>query len=172
MNWTKYWAEGAIFMGYKSAILVVDDVLASRRFYETVFGLAVESDHGIYNVGFLGGLALYRRELFRELSDLPCERVKGESAVLYFEYEDVSAVEARLLAFPGTELIHATREQPWGQLAFRARDPDGHFLEIGEDMAHCVRRMLAGGMSLASIAEKTGYTLEKTAALAGQSPLA
>ncbi len=157
-------------MGYKASILVVDDVPASRRFYETVFGLEVEEDHGIYNVGFSGGLALYRRELFRELSGLPCERLKGETAVVYFEDEDVSAVEARLVAFPGTELIHPAREQPWGQLAFRARDPDGHFLEIGEDMAHCVRRMLAAGMNLAAIAQKTGYTLEKTASLAGGAP--
>lgn len=155
-------------MAYKATILVVDDVLESRRFYETVFSMVVEEDHGIYNVGFSGGLALYRRELFRQISGLTAAAGKSETSVAYFEFADVPLIESRCAGFPGAEIVHPTTEQPWGQLAFRARDPDGHLLEIGEDMSVCVRRLLAGGMTVEEAARKTGYTPEKTAALAGK----
>lgn len=41
-------------MGFKAVILVVEDVLKSRKLYEEILGCKVESDFGIYNVGFEG----------------------------------------------------------------------------------------------------------------------
>lgn len=54
-------------MGFKSTILVVQDVTRSRTLYEDILGCTVEADFGIYNVGFQGGLALYREAFFSEL---------------------------------------------------------------------------------------------------------
>ena len=41
-------------MGFRSTILVVEDVLRSRELYEHVLECKVISDFGIYNVGFEG----------------------------------------------------------------------------------------------------------------------
>ena len=52
-------------MSYLSTIIVVEDVLRSRELYEGVLGLKVDSDFGIYNVGFEGGLRCTGRRSFR-----------------------------------------------------------------------------------------------------------
>ncbi len=106
-------------MGYLSTIIVVEDVLRSRELYEGVLGLKVTADFGIYNVGFEGGLALYRKALFQELAGDIEILDKPNNFVLYFEDDDLETVERELEA-RGLEFIHKIREQPWGQPAFRA----------------------------------------------------
>jgi catechol 2,3-dioxygenase-like lactoylglutathione lyase family enzyme len=145
-------------MPFKSTILVVADVLKSRKLYEKILGLRVDSDFGEFNVGFKGGLALYSQKLFSELTDSVEIKNKPNSFVVYFEFEDIATIEAKLKQ-EGLTFLHGTREQPWGQRTFRAYDYDGHLLEIAEDMDTVLKRMFAAAMSDDAIAEKTGYAL-------------
>jgi len=55
-------------MGFKSVILVVNDVYKSRTLYEGLLHCEVDGDFGEYNVGFKGGLSLYKKTLFIELT--------------------------------------------------------------------------------------------------------
>lgn len=148
-------------MSFKSVIIVVDDVGHSRKLYEGVLGLKVIEDHGVYNVGFENGLSLYQRELFRNISTVASSRRTEINSVLYFEYGDVYEIEEKLRGVAELEFIHPTVEQPWGQLVCRVYDPDGHILEIAEEMAVCVRRLKRKNLSNAEIAEKVGYPVER-----------
>lgn len=147
-------------MGYKSVILVVEDVLKSRKLYEDVLGFTVDGDFGEYNVGFVGGVALYKKAFFRQLSGGLEIGSKPNTFVLYFEYEDLEPIEKNLLDL-GLEFIHRTREQPWGQKAFRVYDFDGHILEIAEKMDVVFKRMFQENKTVEEIARITGYPLDE-----------
>ena len=149
-------------MGFVSTIIVVEDVLRSRGLYEGVLGLKVTADFGIYNVGFEGGLSLYRKALFQDLVGNIEILNKPNSFVLYFEYENIEDVERKLEA-RGFEFVHKIQEQPWGQPAFRVYDYDNHILEIAENMDNVVRRMYRSGQTIEAIAGRTGYSIDEVA---------
>lgn len=146
-------------MSFKSTIVVVEDVLKSRKLYEGVFGLVVDGDFGEYNVGFKGGLALYKKAFFKELSGGLPIGTKSNSFVLYFEYDDIDIYEKRLRDL-GLEFVHGAREQPWGQRIFRAYDWDGNMLEVAENMDNVFSRMFKADLGVEEIARITGYPLE------------
>jgi catechol 2,3-dioxygenase-like lactoylglutathione lyase family enzyme len=145
-------------MGFKSTIIVVNDVLRSRKLYESVLGMKVTSDFGEYNVGFENGLALYKKGMFLDLTGNIEIRDKSNSFVLYFEYERIEEMERRLET-EGLEFIHALREQPWGQGVFRAYDYDNHILEIAECMDAVFSRLFSNGKTVEEAARITGYPL-------------
>ena len=147
-------------MGFVSSIIVVEDVLASRKLYEGILGMKVSGDFGIYNVGFEGGLSLYRRALFEELTGRKVEAGKHHNLALYFEIDGLEAMEEKI-AQNGFEFIHRIREQPWKQRTFRCYDRDGHVLEIAERMDATIRRLFEAGNPLEEIARMTGYTVEQ-----------
>ena len=45
------------------------------------------------------------------------------------------------------ELVHAPLEHRWGQRVVRLYDPDGHIIEVGENMKAVCRRFLDSGMT-------------------------
>ncbi len=141
---------------YQGVLIAVKDITISRRFYEECLGQKVALDFGV-NVGFEGGLAIHQKDHFQEL--LGGERyaalTKSHAGELYFETDEVEAVEQRLKA-AGMEFIHPVREQPWGQRVMRLYDPDGHVVEIGETMEAVVLRFYRQGSSVESICQKTG----------------
>ncbi len=68
----------------------------------------------------------------------------GNDFEIYFEYDDVDAMNQRLIK-AGVEFVHPLREQPWRQKVLRFYDPDFHIIEIGESMEHtCFRLQLEG----------------------------
>jgi catechol 2,3-dioxygenase-like lactoylglutathione lyase family enzyme len=146
-------------MGFISTILVVEDVLASRKLYEGVLGMKVTGDFGIYNVGFEGGLSLYRRALFEELTGRKVEAGKHQNLAVYFEIDNLEEMEKKITQ-EGLEFIHHIREQPWKQRTFRCYDRDGHVLEIAERMDATLRRLFEAGNPPEEIARLTGYTVE------------
>jgi catechol 2,3-dioxygenase-like lactoylglutathione lyase family enzyme len=149
-------------MGFKSTIIVVDDVLRSRALYEHVLGMRVTSDFGEYNVGFENGLALYKKGLFLELTGNIEIRDRSNSFVLYFEFERIEEMEQRI-ADEGLTFIHRMRAQPWAQRVFRAYDYDGHILEVAECMDAVFGRLFAGGTTIEEAARITGYSVEAIA---------
>lgn len=146
-------------MGFKSTILVVNDVIKSRKLYENILHLQINSDFGEYNVGFDNGLALYKKSLFIDLVGNIEIKDKPNSFVLYFEYENIEEIEKEFIAL-GFTFLHHIREQPWGQMIFRAYDYDNHILEIAENMNNVFKRMFVSLKTNEEISKKTGYSIE------------
>lgn len=148
--------QGGI-MTFVSSIIVVEDVLRSRTLYENILHLKVNGDFGIYNVGFEGGLSLYRKAFFQELMGGQVDLGKHNNVVLYFEVDDLEELE-KVISSQGFEFIHKIREQPWKQRTFRFYDYDNHILEIAEKMDIVIYRLQQNGNSTEEIAKLTGYS--------------
>lgn len=145
-------------MKFVSVIIVVEDVLRSRHLYETILGQKVVADFGIYNVGFAGGLALYKKSLFQELvGDLQIGS-RSNNFVLYFETQELESVEKTVRA-QGFEFVHPVREQPWKQRVFRFYDYDQHMIEAAEVMGAVTQRLFQAGESIEAIAQVTGLPM-------------
>jgi catechol 2,3-dioxygenase-like lactoylglutathione lyase family enzyme len=140
-------------MKYYGTVISVNDIGASRRFYEDMFGLIVFQDYG-RNISFVGGLSLMQD--FDWLIKVPKEKVlKGSNNIeLYFEEEDFDGFMKKLGADPNIEYLHDVIEQPWGQRAIRFYDPDQHIIEVGEDMKAVIKRFLNSGLSMEETAER------------------
>ncbi len=142
-------------------LIVVENVPASRRFYEDYLGQKVLNDFG-EDVQFEGGFTIHQRAHFQTL--LGDERqyaitLKTNSGELYFETDDIEEAQARLKQ-SGTEFIHEIMGQPWGQRVMRLYDLDGHILEIGEPMESAILWMHEQGLSVEAIMNKTGMQKE------------
>ena len=149
-------------MSFVSSIIVVEEIARSRILYESILHLKVTADFGIYNVGFEGGLSLYRKAFFEELIGGQVHLARHNNVVLYFEVDDLEELEEKV-AQNGFEFIHKIREQPWKQRNFRFYDYDQHVLEIAEKMDVVIDRLRQNGSSLEEIASVTGYSVEQVA---------
>jgi catechol 2,3-dioxygenase-like lactoylglutathione lyase family enzyme len=118
-------------MSFVSSIIVVEDVVRSRHLYEKILDQRVIADFGIYNVGFAGGFAMYKKTLFQDLTDGLEIAGRSNNFVLYFEVDNLAELEEEIVR-NGFELIHRIREQPWKQRVFRLYDYDGHIVEVAE----------------------------------------
>ena len=146
---------------YQSVVLLVKDIEKSKRFYNIILGQKIVMDFG-RNVGFEGGLAIWERDyalnlIFQEKAKDTI--VGGNNVEVYFETDDLDNLY-RGLVKEKINVIHSIREHPWGQRAFRIRDPDNHILEFAESMESVVRRLNMQGLSLEEIAEKSMMPME------------
>ena len=135
-------------MKFKNPLLVVADRERSIRFYREVLGLRVIQDFGA-NVTLTGGVCLQTLDSWQEfLGAGPGDiRFGGRAAELYFEEDDFDGFLAKLSACPGISYVHPPMEHRWGQRVVRLYDPDGHILEVGENMKTVCRRFLDSGMT-------------------------
>lgn len=147
-------------MGFLSTIIVVEDVMRSRTLYEGILKCKVTADFGVYNVGFEGGLSLYKKTLFQELVGNLEILNKSNNFVVYFEVENLDELEKEI-GGSGFNFVHQIREQPWGQRTFRFYDYDNHMLEIGETMTIAIQRLYRDKKTVEEIAQKTGYPIEQ-----------
>ncbi|MBN1679538.1 MAG: VOC family protein [Anaerolineae bacterium] len=142
---------------FRSAVLFVKDITASRRFYEQLLGQQVEMDFGV-NVGYVGGLALWDVQAAFEVvfhrAPEGDARLGRENLEIYFEIEDLDAALQSLMA-EEVNLVHPIVEQPWAQRVLRAYDPDGHIIELAEPMETVIHRLAASGLSKEAIHERT-----------------
>lgn len=145
-------------MGFKSVILVVEDVIKSKKLYEELLGCKITDDFGIYNVGFEGGLALYKKSLFTELINSNEIVTRAHNLAVYFEYDDIYILRDTIVN-NDFEMVHDIKEQPWGQKLFRFYDYDKHIIEIAENMNIVLKNLFNEGMSVPMISVKTGYTI-------------
>jgi catechol 2,3-dioxygenase-like lactoylglutathione lyase family enzyme len=147
-------------MSFISSVIVVEEIARSRKLYEDILHMKVTDDFGIYNVGFEGGLSLYRKAFFEELIGGKVNLDKNNNLSLYFEVADLDELEKEI-AGNGFEFVHRIREQPWKQRTFRFYDYDNHILEIAEKMDVVIRRLKQNGSSIEEIANLTGYKVER-----------
>lgn len=145
-------------MRYTAALLSVADVRVSRAFYQELFGLEVDHDYGI-NVSFPCGLALQQN--FAWLTGVPADSVMRQShnLELCFETEDFDGFLKRLDRRPDIRRLGDVVEHSWGQRVVRLYDPDGHLIEVGEDMGMVVRRFLASGQTLEEVSARMDVSL-------------
>jgi catechol 2,3-dioxygenase-like lactoylglutathione lyase family enzyme len=147
---------------YAGSAIFVEDINASRRFYEKLLDQEVDIDFGP-SVGFKSGFALWQVDHAYEIicghAPNRSEHLGPQNFELISETADLDALSAQL-AEAGVEFVHPLCEQPWGQRVFRIYDPDGHTLEVAEPMPAVIARLLGEGMPADAVAARTGMPLE------------
>jgi catechol 2,3-dioxygenase-like lactoylglutathione lyase family enzyme len=148
---------------YAGSLIAVEDMAASRNFYEQLLGQKVKYDFG-QNVAFEGDFSIHLKSHFQTLLGdavrFPVmDSAKKNVGELYFESDDIESV-FRNLKKARVEFIHEIQEQPWGQRVMRLYDPDGFIVEIGESMEAVVRRFYDQGFSVEQVSAKSSMPLE------------
>jgi hypothetical protein len=114
------------------------------------------------NVGFEGGLAIWERDYALNLIFQEKARninVGGNNVEIYFEIANLEDLYNQL-GKEKVKVIHSIIEHPWGQRAFRVRDPDDHIIEFAESMESVVLKLSVQGLSLEDISKKTMKPME------------
>ena len=58
------------------------------------------------------------------------------------------------------EYVHPVKEHSWGQRVVRFYDPDGHIIEVGENLNAVCRRFLECGMTPEQVAKRMDVPME------------
>ncbi|HET8564021.1 MAG TPA: VOC family protein [Candidatus Binatia bacterium] len=118
-------------------ILIVEDLDRALRFYTEVLGLSLGHRSGEYAQLDTGStrLGLYTRSamaktLGRSLTPPPPEMPGFE---IGFKVADVDAGFSELVARGATAVVPPT-DRFWGQRTAYVRDPDGHLIELAQDL--------------------------------------
>ena len=143
---------------FKNPMLVVTDMERSVAFYRKVLGLRVVMDFGA-NKTLTGGLSLQTVGTYRDFIGTDAIRFGGNCFELYFE-EDAFDQFAEKLESCGVKYVHPVKEHPWGQRVVRFYDPDGHIIEVGENLKAVCRRFLDSGMTPEQTAERMDVPLK------------
>ena len=121
--------------GISNITLFVEDLPATKQFYQEVFGLPIhfeDPDSAVFNFGN----TLINLLKVTEAPDLigPA-KVAGPDAGTRFQFtidvDDVDAMCAEL-AKRGVELLNGPIDRPWGIRTASFRDPAGHIWEIAK----------------------------------------
>lgn len=144
---------------YTSTVISVSDISVSRRFYENLFGLELYQDYGI-NVSFTCGLSLQQE--FDWLIGVPKETVlkRSHNMELAFETRDFDSFLEKLKQYPDIEYLGEVIEHSWGQRVVRFYDPDGHIIEVGENMKMVVERFLSTGMTMEEVSARMDVSIK------------
>jgi catechol 2,3-dioxygenase-like lactoylglutathione lyase family enzyme len=119
--------------GISNITLFVEDLRATKQFYQEVFGLPIhfeDAGSAVFNFGN----TLINLLKVTEAPDLICPaKVAGPDAGSRFQFtidvDDVDAICAEL-AKRGVELLNGPMDRPWGIRTASFRDPAGHIWEI------------------------------------------
>ena len=145
-------------MEFKNTLLAVTDMERSVEFYQSVLGLQVILDFGA-NKTLTGGLCLQTAETWADFVEGRELRFGGNDGEVYFEEADFDAFAAKLAAHP-IQYVHPVKEHAWGQRVVRFYDPDGHIIEVGEELRAVCRRFLDAGMTPEQTAARMDVPLE------------
>ncbi|KHK02028.1 VOC family protein [Desulfovibrio sp. TomC] len=141
---------------YRSVCLFVADMDRARLFYEEVLGQSpvhVLAGYVAYPHFCLWATATARRIVFDEDAAAPHGPMGRDNLELYFE--DAAIEDAFERVMTRAEVIHPLKKAPWGQRAFRLRDPDGHIVEVAEPMDAVILRLHDTGLGPVEIAGAT-----------------
>jgi catechol 2,3-dioxygenase-like lactoylglutathione lyase family enzyme len=129
----------AVFTRPDYAVLIVADLERAVRFYSECVGIQLEkrSATGHYaqlNTGTTR-VGLYSREGMAKTLGLTLEAPSPTAPgfALGFNGGDVDAAYARLIA-GGASAAVAPENRPWGQRTAWVRDPDGHLVELSQNL--------------------------------------
>ena len=137
-------------MKFMNPLLAVSDMERSVSFYKTVLGLDKIADFGA-NVTLTGGVALQTQETWAQFIETDALTWNGKVSELYFEEDDFDTFAERLRG-QDIRYVHPVKEHAWGQRVVRFYDPDGHIIEVGENIQSVCRRFSDSGMTPEQIA--------------------
>ena len=137
-------------MKFMNTLLAVSDMERSVSFYKTVLGLDKIADFGA-NVTLTGGVALQTQETWAQFIETDALTWNGKVSELYFEEDDFDTFAERLRG-QDIRYVHPVKEHAWGQRVVRFYDPDGHIIEVGENIQSVCRRFADSGMTPEQIA--------------------
>ena len=147
-------------MKFHSPLVVVENIERAKAFYENVLGQKLLYDFG-ENIVFEGEFSLHLRTHFEKLTGAVCApQGSGQDFELYFDEENFDELAAKIKGEPSVRLLHDVVEHPWGQRTIRFFDPDGHLIEVGEQMESVVRRFFDQGLSPAEIVVRSQHPME------------
>lgn len=121
------------------AVLVVADVDRSVAFYTELLGLRLAHRSGPYAQLDTGTcrLSLYQRDAMAQTLGRDRLEPPAPDAVAFeigFKVDDVDAAYDELTA-AGAEPAVPPATRPWGQRTAYLADPDGHLVELAQDLA-------------------------------------
>lgn len=140
-------------MKYSGTCIAVSDIKKSTEFYEDLFNLTLYQNYGI-NISFTCGLSLQQE--FDWLVGIEKDKIikKSNNMELFFEEENFDEFVEKLKKYPDIEYLGDVIEHSWGQRVIRFYDPDGHLIEVGENMKMVVNRFLSLGMTIGEVSKK------------------
>jgi len=146
-------------MKFECLCLSVKNIEASKKFYQDLMGLEIDTDWGA-NISFKNGFAL--QQYFNEIIGVPKESVitRSHNMELVFETDDFNTFITKVENYPNIEFVKGgVIEQPWGQRVLHIYDLDGHILEVGEKFSHVLQRFMSEGMSVEEVAIRVGIPI-------------
>jgi catechol 2,3-dioxygenase-like lactoylglutathione lyase family enzyme len=121
--------------GISAITLFVEDLAATKQFYQEVFGLPVHYEDDASAVFNFGNtlINLLKATEARELIEpaIVADRDAGSRVQFTIDVDDVDAMCAEL-ATRGVELLNGPMDRPWGIRTASFRDPGGHIWEIAK----------------------------------------
>lgn len=132
-------------MKYTSTLLAVSDMEKSKQFYHDVLGMDIVNDFGA-NVTLNGGIALQTMGTWKTFVRTGNIILPNNAVELYFEEDNMNEFCRHLETFE-IYYVHELTEHRWGQRVIRFYDPDGHIIEVGENMEAVVRRFIRQGLT-------------------------
>ena len=145
-------------MKFKNSLLVVSDMDKSVKFYKEVLGLHKIMDLGA-NVTLTGGICLQTQETWTEFIENDSLFFGGNTSEIYFEEDDFDRFINKLKNLD-INYVHSVKEHSWGQRVVRFYDPDGHIIEVGENIKTVCKRFLESGMTPEQTAERMDVPLK------------
>jgi catechol 2,3-dioxygenase-like lactoylglutathione lyase family enzyme len=124
------WAKGI-----SNITLFVEDLPATKQFYQDVFGFPVhyeDADSAVFNFGNTLVNLLKVTEAPELIAPANvAEPAAGSRVQFTIDVDDVDAMCAEL-ASRGVELLNGPMDRPWGIRTAAFRDPAGHIWEIAK----------------------------------------
>jgi lactoylglutathione lyase len=119
-------------------VLVVEDVDRALHFYGDVLGLRLGHRSGSYAQFDTGAtrVALYERSAMADTLGQELQRPASDAPgfEIGFKVDDCSAAYHELVAAGAAPAVPPT-DRPWGQRTAYVRDPDGHLVELAQDLS-------------------------------------
>ena len=121
--------------GIGAITLFVEDLEATKRFYQEVFGLPItfaDDDSAVFDFGNTI-INLLKTTAALELIEpaVVASREAGSRLQLTIQVDDVDAMCVEL-ATRGVELLNGPMDRPWGVRTASFSDPGGHVWEIAK----------------------------------------
>jgi catechol 2,3-dioxygenase-like lactoylglutathione lyase family enzyme len=118
-------------------VLIVEDLDRALHFYTRVLGLRLGHRSGDYAQLDTSGtrLALYTRSAMAETLSIPLAVAAANAPgfEIGFKVADVDAAFSELVARGASAVVPPTNRF-WGQRTAYVRDPDGHLVELAQDL--------------------------------------
>ncbi|MBI2357913.1 MAG: VOC family protein [Deltaproteobacteria bacterium] len=125
------------FTSLDYVVVIVEDLDRAVKFYTEILGLPLGHRSGDYAQFSLGTtrLGLYTRAAMSMTLGKPLRSPSPDAPgfEIGFKVSDVDGAFSELTALGVTPVMPPTT-RPWGQRTAYVRDPDGHLIELAQDL--------------------------------------